>query len=121
MVPIKCVSPRPNHTDLIYKTGDWKEGETKNIDKELARKLLRHADVYVKSTDKPASKAVVIPEKMPEPDKMQETYDLIATMEKNAIQSFVKNNFSRDVDLRQSVSNLRAYAIQLTDQYGLPT
>lgn len=120
MVPIKCVSPRTPHVDLIYKTGDWKEGETKNIDKELARKLLRHVDVFVKSTDKPASKAVVIPEKMPEPDKMQETYDLIATMTKDAVQTFVKNNFNRGVDMRLSEANLRAYAIQLTDQYGLP-
>lgn len=120
MVPIKCVSPRPNHTDLIYKTGDWKEGETKNIDNDLARKMLRHVDVYVKSDEKAATKAVVVPEKAPEPDKMQETYDLIATLEKEAIQTFVKNNFNRGVDMRLSVANLRAYAIQLTDQYGLP-
>lgn len=121
MAFIKCILERDRHEDTIYKTGAWNTGEVKNVPDDVAKKMLRHADVYVAATAKESkgAEAVVIEPTKELSDKTQDAYDAIAKMGKEAIRTFVKSNFNMPVDLRKPEPQLRAYAIQLVDQYGL--
>lgn len=117
---VKCVSTRPIHEDTLYKTGQWIFGEVKRVPDEIAKKMLRHGDVYERATEEEAPDAEdVVIEPPPKEDRTQEAYDAIAKMNKESIRAFVQSNFNRGVDLRQSEAKLRAYATQLVDQYGI--
>ncbi len=121
MAFIKCILERDRHEDTIYKTGAWATGEVKNVPDDVAKKLLRHADVYVAATAKESkgAEAVVIEPVKELSDKTQDTYDAIAKMGKNAIKAFVKGNFNQNIDLRKPEAALRAEAIQLVDRFGI--
>jgi hypothetical protein len=119
---IKYISTRETHTDDLYKTGDWAIGETKEVPDDVARKLVRHPDVWSISDEKPTGTVIIEGEKEDnEMLKAQATYELINGMEKDALQSFIKTQFNRNVDMRQykDVGKLRALATQLTDQFGV--
>lgn len=48
MTPIKYVGHRPTYTESCYGTGlVFTQGQTITVDEAVARKLLRHPDVYV--------------------------------------------------------------------------
>ena len=121
MVSVKCILNRESHADTLYDTGVWSINETKLIPRNIARQMLKHADVYCIS-DEPATEEVA--EKanaLADNSKTQETYDQINAMPKDSLKAFIKMNFNQDVDLRKhpNVATLQAFARQLTDQYGL--
>lgn len=121
---IQYISTRPIHVDGLHGTGEWLVGDIKEVDEETARRLLRHVDVFAAGDVKAKVTGVVeapAVKETNEADKMQETYDLIATMQKDALRSFIKSQFNRNVDMRQhkDIGTLRNLAIQLTDQYGV--
>lgn len=121
-LPIRYIANREAHSDNLYSTGIWQVGETKAIPRSIANKMLKHPDVYEISDDPVVSATVAEEDKSPDNrEKMQETYDMVNAMEKDAIKSFIKTQFNLDVDLRKhkEVATLRAYAIRLADQYGM--
>jgi len=47
---IQCISPRePHSVDVQYGTGLWAPQECKNVPDDVAKRMLRHADVYAKA------------------------------------------------------------------------
>lgn len=119
-VPVRYVLNRENHVDTNYGTGAWAIGETKAIPRGVATKMLKHADVYEISDDAVTSEVIEKEDELPDNSKAQETYDMINAMEKDALKTFIKTQFNRDIDMRKhkEVATLRALATQLTDQYG---
>ncbi len=124
MTPIKYIGKREKYREGTYGSGIvFAQGQTVNIeDDELARKMLRHSDVYVRgdageaevtATGKAATKD------SDTEDPLQDTRDAIATMNKGALKDFAKTNFNVDLDSRKSVGDLRTQAMGLLDQFGL--
>lgn len=123
MTPIKYIGHRPTYREGAYGSGIvFTKDETINVeDDTLANKLLRHHDVYVrgeakKSAETNSSKAKDVDA---EADPTQDARDAIATMNKDALETYAKTHFGVDLDKRKSIDSLRAQTTGLLDQYGL--
>lgn len=121
MIPVKYIGKRPIYRDGVYNTGiTWAAGQTLLLPDEQAKKLLRHADVYVlgSANAKPAilkdNNVAIDAERT-----LQDARDLIAGMEKDALVDYAKNNYRIDIDKRLSVPKLRAKVTGLIEQYGV--
>lgn len=124
MTPIKYIGHRPFYREGAYGSGlAFTKGETLNVeDDALAAKLLKHKDVYVRGDAEDAS-ATVAPVKQAKQDdeeeQSQDARDAIAAMNKSALETYAKTNFSVDLDKRKSVESLRQEVIRMFDQFGV--
>jgi hypothetical protein len=119
MTPIKYIGHRPRYREGAYGSGvEFEKNETKLVPPELAAKLLRHPDVYVPGEEQGAEVAHIVEKKDDDEDKAQDQRDVIAAMDKEALEAFAKTHFSVDLDKRKSVSSLRQHVINLVDQFG---
>jgi hypothetical protein len=123
MIAIKYIGPRPVYIEGTYGSKIiFQQGEVKQVPKELAYKLLKHADVYAEVKDVPATvETVVVKEEEadPEEDNLQHYRDTVANLDKESLETFAQTNFRVKLDGRKSVDKLRSEVIQLIDQYGL--
>ena len=125
MTPIKYIGHRPTYREGCYGSGlMFAQGQTINVDDEaLAKKLLKHKDVYVLGDAEAAVDAEKAPAKATEADKdadpAQDMRDSIMTMNKDALETFAKTHFSVDIDKRAKVGDLRTKVIGLFDQFGV--
>lgn len=123
MIAVKYIGKRDSYREGAYGSGlMFVQGQTINIeDEELARKMLRHPDVYVKGdaqeADSTAAKSTK-PKKSDE-DPAQDARDSIANMNKAALKEYAKTNFNVDVDGRKPVGELRTQVTSLFDQFGV--
>lgn len=122
MTTIKYIGKREIYRDGCYGTGlVFTIGETINVeDDDIARKMLRHKDVYVAGDAEEATgtAAKIAPPKKDDDDEAQQARDAIANMTKGSLVSYAKTNFSTDLDNRKSVADMRAQVIGLLDQFG---
>lgn len=121
---IKYIGGRKGFSDAVYRTGKWSRGLTKEVPDNIGAKMVNHADVYELSTSTAKNIEVVKPHDHatdPDNSKIQETYDMVNNLNKEAIITYVKNQFGQVVDtkLYSDIQSLRAFAIRLTDQYGV--
>lgn len=126
MIPIKYIGHRP-----VYRDGacgselTFEQGQTLLVADEPARKMLRHPSVYE------LGEAVDMGDvandshgdsKKSDQDKGEEeaqaARDMIATMTKDALETYAKVHFSVDIDKRRSVADLRTQVTGLFDQFG---
>ena len=120
MIPIKYIGKRPAYRDGAYGTGiEWVQGQTQLVPDDKARLMLRHPDVYVTGDAATAEVAVIDAPKPQDDDTSQEARDAIATMNKDALETYAKTHFQIDIDKRLGVEKLRAKVAGLVDQYGL--
>jgi len=124
MIKIKYVGVRPVYRENLYGTGIvFEQGQVVEVEALAAMKMLKHKDQYVRAEadEVPVEPVVITPpdDKGKEEDEAQNTRDTIATMDKNALESFAKVHFSVDLDKRKGVDTLRAQVNGLVDQYGL--
>lgn len=123
MTPIKYIGHRPTYREGAYGSGIvFTKDETINVeDDTLANKLLRHPDVYVRGDAKKAAETNSSKAKdvEAEEDPAQDARDAIATMNKDALETYAKTHFGVDLDKRKSIDSLRAQTTGLLDQYGL--
>lgn len=117
---------RPRHRDNLYQTGDWREGDVKEVPEETATKLLRHPDVFRRAKNGAEAVETVA---APEPERLdtgeaarlQEARDIVnGMMDKQAVADFALANWQRKLNQRQSLDNLKRETVMLIDQYGLP-
>lgn len=116
---------RPRHRDNLYQTGDWREGDVKEVPEEIGAKLLRHPDVFRRAKNGAEAVETVT---APEPRNLetgeaalQEARDIVAgMMDKQSVADFAFANWQRKLDQRQSLDSLKREAVILIDQYGLP-
>lgn len=127
MTPIKYIGHRQTYREGTYGSGIvFTQGETVNVeDDQLAAKLLRHKDVYVRGGADDVADSPIVVDSHNKKDgdeqeqKTQDQRDVIAAMDKDALDTFAKTHFQVNVDRRKSVESLRAQVIGLVDQYGL--
>ena len=121
MTPIKYIGHRSNFSDVIYGTGiAFERGQTVNVeDDQIARKMLRHTDVYELGDDSEAQEPAKQPKNPSTDDDPDQTArDAIANMSKVALVAYAKNTFSVDLDKRASVGDMRTRVTGLFDQFG---
>ena len=118
---VQNISQRPGHTDNIYGTGQWDIGEIKDVPDDLAKRLLKHTDVYVKATGK-LKDVPKVNIAQPTPDEpLQEIYDSVKNMNRDQMRDFVQTKFNLKLDMRKfpTDDSLREHALMLVNQYGV--
>ena len=125
MTPIKYIGHRETYREGCYGSGlVFLSGQTINVDDDaLAKKLLKHKDVYTLGEAEAAEEVEKVAATVPETDKgadpAQDMRDSIMAMNKDALETFAKSHFSVDLDKRQKVGDLRMKVIGLFDQFGV--
>ena len=130
LVPVKYVGRRPDFFDRIYGSGlFFDQGQTRWIPAELARKLLRHADLFERGEeDLEASEddtAKILEESAREQDAqridqsaIQDLRDSVQSMDKDALSHFAGTNYRQIIDRRRSVEALREEVLGFIDRFG---
>ena len=130
LVPVKYVGRRPDFFDRIYGSGlFFDQGQTRWVPAELARKLLRHADLFERGEeDLEASEddtAKILEESAREQDAqridqsaIQDLRDSVQSMDKEALSHFAGTNYRQIIDRRRSVEALREEVLGFIDRFG---
>lgn len=124
MIPVKYIGFRKTYREGTY--GSYivfEQGQTVNIeDEDLARKLLRHTDAFVRGDAEQATDTAEKQDKKPEDEEennLQDTRDAIAAMDKNSLETFAKTHFNVNLDKRRSVGAMRAEVTGMVDRFGV--
>lgn len=124
--PIQYVGKTDTYLDVLYGTGNWERDQVKNVLRDVAAKMLIHRDQYVaydqSESSVPAADGTdvvgeIVDRREREDSPEQEVRDSIATMDKDALRSFIATNYRVPVDMRLGVEKLREQAVRLVDQY----
>ena len=130
LVPVKYVGRRPDFFDRIYGSGlFFDQGQTRWVPAELARKLLRHADLFERGEDASEASeddtAEILEEAARELDAkridqsaIQDLRDSVQSMDKEALSHFAGTNYRQIIDRRRSVEALRVEVLGLIDRFG---
>lgn len=122
--------------DRLYRSGlTFEPGQARLVPAELARKFLRHADVFEAATEatergkkktstddtaellEQAAKDEA--QRTEDQNSLQDMFDRVSQMDKEALGQFAKINYQQDLDMRYNVENLRGQVIALIDRFGL--
>lgn len=116
---------RPRHADKLYGTGEWEQGQTKDVPDKTGRKLLGHADMF--GEGKPGGKVVIVADtavavaKAKELDEMKamELHDAVAAMlDKQAVLDFAHTTYGHKLNGKLKLDELKRQADGLIDQFG---
>lgn len=132
VVPVKYVGRRPEFFDRIYGSGlFFDQGQTRLLPAELARKLLRHADLFERAEADPADPqqeddtAEILEEATRkqsdlkvEQSVIQDLRDSVQSMDKDALSLFASTNYRQIIDRRRSVETLREEVLGFIDRFG---
>ena len=123
---VRYIGKRDTYSDGLFSTGIWNQGESKMVPKDIAAKMVVHADVYEPGDAKDTGE--VIEEKEPEDnsetEKAEDASNAINNMQEiDDIKLFVSNNLHGqqiEIDGRSGIEKYRQEAIRLVDTYGMP-
>lgn len=131
LVPVKYVGRRSDFFDRIYGSGlFFDQGQTRWIPPELARKLLRHADLFERGEEEADAQpdddtAELLKESAIEQETqridqsaIQDLRDSVQSMDKDALSHFAGTNYRQIIDRRRSVEALRVEVLGLIDRFG---
>jgi len=133
-VAIEFIGPRDEWIERRYKSGlTFKPGQIRSVPVELARKLLRHNDLFAEAklggegnapdTDDTAElladAAARNAEDQSALEERQGIVDQVMTMDKEALAEFAFTRYQQTVNKRRSVENLREEVIGYVDQFGV--
>lgn len=137
MQAVKFIGRRPWADNLYGSRLTFEQGQIRKVPADLARKLLRHRDQFEagEQADAPADKA-----KAGEPlddtaeilaraaleqqaaaqvkTELQDLFDRVNQMEKDALIEFANTHYRMPLDKRFGEQKLREQVIGLIDQYG---
>ena len=123
-------------TDRLYGSGlDFEPGQTREMPTELARKFLKHADMFSTASVTPAQErkqqevddtqakldaaAQKRALKKEEQDRRQDLVDRVNAMDEQSLRDFAKNTYQQDIDGRvRDMAKLREKVIGFVDQFG---
>lgn len=138
LIPVKYIGRRPEWHDRVYGTGLYFSTEqTRNLPPEIARRLLRHIDLFEKA-EAPVVEAATDPvsqdddtAKLLEQGKqeqqdqhavqtqLQDLYDQVEQMGKDSLIEFASTKYRQNLSKRDSVATLRGQVRQFIDQFGV--
>ena len=122
--------------DRLYGSGlDFEPGQTREMPTELARKFLKHADMFAAASVTPAQErkqqelddtqakldaaAQKRALKKAEQDRRQDLVDRVNAMDEQSLRDFAKNTYQQDIDGRvHDVAKLREKVVGFVDQFG---
>lgn len=146
LTAVRYIGHRAEWRDTLYKTGLYfVHQQVRKVPYEIARKLLRHGDLFERVESEPAAEQgaeepVVDQTPVDENDDTQalldeaqktqsakdmanqqilDLYDQIDQMGKDALLDFAKINYKHDLKKRDSVGSLREQVRALVDQFGV--
>jgi|GEM_PF-3259621 len=122
-LPVKYIGRRPQYRDGIYGTAiTWKQNEVIMVEETAARKMIRHADVWVLAEDEFAKE---VPDKPKGHDdeteeSVQTAKDTVARMGRQAMLQYAKTNFAGvNIHPATKEETLRQKIYGLIDQFGV--
>lgn len=142
-VAVRYIGRRPEWHDRVYSTGlQFTTGQVRVLPAEIARRFLRHADLFEKVeqevSEAEAAPVAADPEQLDDDTAdlleqgkaaqeqqkaqqslVQELYDQIDQMDKKGLEEFASTKYRHDLDKRRSVGDLRTQVKQLIDQFGV--
>lgn len=122
--------------DRLYGSGlDFEPGQTREMPTELARKFLKHADMFAAASVTPAQErkqqevddtqakldaaAQKRALKKAEQDRRQDLVDRVNAMDEQSLRDFAKNTYQQEIDGRvHDMAKLREKVIGFVDQFG---
>lgn len=138
-VPVTYIGRRDDWFDRLYSTGlAFDKGQTRHLPVNIARKLLRHGDLFEPATEAAAlasikdeigkvdddTAALLEEGKQQQDTKQQEQmetqaiYDQIERMDKQSLYDYALNNYKQKLNRSHSEVNMRAQVRQFVDQFG---
>lgn len=137
LVPVKYIGPRAEWYDRLYGTGlMFSSGQTRNLPTDIARQLLRHADLFEKGEIPAAVEAAEPTNSADDTDELleqgkqakedehavqtqlQDLYDQVEQMGKDSLIEFAATKYRQNLNKRDSVATLRGQVRQFIDQFG---
>ena len=120
--PIKYIGHRPVYKDGCYGTkAEFEKGQTLMVADDVARKMLRHPDVYVLG-EAPVDDKVDVPEPADRTGQkdvdLQEALDSLRTMNKVSLKQYAQTHFRVDLP-DAAVGEMRDRVRTMVEQYGL--
>ena len=150
-VSIKYIGKREPWHDRLYRTGlIFDCNQVRTIPWDMARKLLRHEDLFEKVDADAKGEGDETPEKPEgdtqddsnqEPDdtqalldkqeaknkdkddeqkELQALYDQVNVMDKDALKDFAQTHYQQNTNNSKSVENIRIDVVGMIDQFGAP-
>lgn len=150
-VSIKYIGKREPWHDRLYRTGlVFDCNQVRTIPWDMARKFLRHEDLFEKvdadakdesdetlekpegdtqddSDQKPDDTQALLDEqeaknkdKDDEQRELQALYDQVNVMDKKALKDFAQNHYQQNTNNSKSVENIRLDVTSMIDQFGAP-
>jgi hypothetical protein len=133
-VAVEFIGPRDEWIERRYKSGlTFKPGQIRSVPVELARKLLRHNDLFAEAKlggegnvpDKDDT-AELLSESQARQDEEQSALenrqgiiDQVMVMDKDALAEFAFTRYQQTLNKRRSVENLREEVAGYVDQFGV--
>ena len=130
LVTIEYIGRRPRWKDSIYGTGlDFESGQVRTVPFDLAKKFLRHVDLFAESPVSEDPKPKDDTEHLLESARKEaeakenrqldfEVIDRINQMDKAMLEKFASERFSINLDKRKSIEKLREEVIGHVDRFG---
>ena len=138
---VKYIGRRSPYVDRLYGTNlSFEHGQVRGIPTHIAKKFLRHADMFNSCEDEQAassqegqSSAPLVDDTMQtleqaqklqderrEKDtQRQQLIDQIMNMDKDGVQQFAKDSYNQFVPKNLSLDNMRTKVLSMLDQYGV--
>lgn len=131
LLPVAYIGKEDEWRDHLYGSGLYfVAGQTRMVEFALAKKLLKHIDLFAEGEAKGAEKQETAKltqqaeqaqkDEEAQLDALFDVYTNLDQMDKASLQKFIKDNFNQDVDGRLSEMKVREQAKMLVDQFGLP-
>lgn len=136
-VAVEYIGRRDPWKDHLYDTNlTFEKGQVRVMPHEIARKFLRHGDMFAVGKAEKATKAVpkaksnddtealLAESKARQEEKREELSDLqhlrdrVMLMDKSALREFANNNYGQKFGSKDSVDAMRTAAVGFIDQYG---
>lgn len=146
-VSIKYIGKREPWHDRLYRTGlVFDCNQVRTIPWDMARKFLRHEDLFEKAVDDAKDEGDKADSAAPKDDdqatddtqalldeqtaknknkdeeqkELQALYDQVNVMDKDALKDFALSKYQQKINKSKSEENLRQEVIGMIDQFGAP-
>lgn len=137
MLSVRYIGPRKKWTENIYGSGlAFTNNQQRMISEQLAKKLLRHADLFeagdtvqaegTTDSNQPDDTAEQLAQAQQNQDQAkqeeserQDLVDRIMLMDKDALGDFALSNYEQNLNKRRSVENLREQVVGFVDRFGV--
>lgn len=142
-IVVVYIGRKETYTDHLYGTGlSFTKGQERAMPADIARKFLRHPDMFEEGSAKAVADAPAQPDKVEDKDEDDTTRQLAAAkkledenrekenrildlkqqiniMTKDSLAEYAMTNYKQNLDKRKSVAELRQAVTGMIDQYGV--